>query len=420
MRRAEKLSRKLPGGKCEKMKEIKLGIIGLGQRGYLLLQDVLLPQKIAQVTAVCDAYQDRCEQAAALVEKSCGTRPAEYQDYRELLRDGNVNTVLIACAWEDHIPVAVAAMHAGKAVGMEVGGAYTIEQCWQLVDTYEQTRTPFMFLENCCFGQREMQVLYMKEQGVFGQIVHCTGGYQHDLREEICGGKQNRHYRLRNYLSRNCENYPTHELGPIARILDINHGNRMLTLTSTASCSAGLHAYIEQKYPDDELLRNAKFQQGDVVTTVIKCARGETIALTLDTSLPRFYCRNFSVHGTKGLYDENSDSIFLDTEEDRAKESHWIRHSACNAESYRAKYEHPVWKQYIEQGVQGSHSGMDWLEFQIFFDCLKEDKPMPIDVYDAASWMAITALSEQSIARGSAAVDIPDFTRGKWEYESVR
>lgn len=105
---------------------------------------------------------------------------------------------------------------------------------------------------------------------------------------------------------------------------------------------------------------------------------------------------------------------FLDGGEDMAFDFTWRKKKAGNAESYTEKYEHPVWKQYIEEGVQGTHDGMDWLEFQIFFDCLKHKKPMPVDVYDAATWMAVTALSEQSIATGSSPVAFPDFTRGKW------
>ena len=57
---------------------------------------------------------------------------------------------------------------------------------------------------------------------------------------------------------------------------------------------------------------------------------------------------------------------------------------------------------------------MDYLVFSEFIHCLKEGLPMPIDVYDMASWMSITALSEESIALGGQPVAIPDFTNGKW------
>ncbi len=395
------------------MENIKIGFIGLSSRGLWLLKDAILPQG-EKVTAVCDLYEDRCKEACEAVVEVLGEAPNMYTDYKDLINDDNVNVIVIATAWESHIDIAVAAMNAGKPVAMEVGGAYSIKQCFNLVETYERTKTPFMFLENCCFGRRELMVLNMKEQGVLGEIVHASGGYHHDLRNEIAYGIENRHYRLRNYLNRNCENYPTHELGPIARILNINKGNRMLTLTSMASKAAGLRDYIAQNKPDDEFLNNAKFAQGDIITTTIKCANGETIVLTLDTTLPRFYSRGFTIRGTKGMYEEASDSIFLDTPEDIAKDWEWLKTSVGNAEKYEAQYEHPIWKQFLEEGVQGGHDGMDWLEFKAFFKALKEDAPMPIDVYDAASWMCISVLSEESIARGGAPVDIPDFTNGKW------
>ena len=395
------------------MKEIKVGFAGLGCRGYSLLKDIILPQKIS-VVAICDEYEDRVARASDAVAEAGQARPAEYTDYRQMLADGKLNTLVIATAWESHTEIAVAAMEAGIAVALEVGGAYTVDQCFLLVDTYEKTGTPFMFLENCCFGRREMMVMNMVEKGLFGEIVHCSGCYGHDLRDEISYGIQNRHYRFRNYLLRNAENYPTHELGPIAKVLKINRGNRMLQLCSMASKSAGLESFIKRNCPDDEFLNSCIFAQGDVVTTIIKCAKGETIVLTLDTTLPRYYSRGFTVRGTEGMYEEATDSVFLDRPEDKKFDFNWRGKGAGNASIYEETYDHPLWKLYLSEGVKGTHDGMDWLEFKTFFDALRNGRPMPIDVYDAASWMAISALSEISIAQGGATIEIPDFTRGKW------
>lgn len=400
------------------MENIKIGWIGLGQRGQSLLKDVILPQK-ETVTAVCDIYDDRCEWGAKTVEDACGVRPAVYKDYRDLIADENVNVVIIASAWETHTDIAVAAMNAGKAVGMEVGGAYSLEQCYLLTQTYEKTKTPFMFLENCCYGRREMMTLNMAEHGFFGELVHCEGCYAHDLRKEVAFGKEDRHYRLRNYLTRNCENYPTHDLGPIAKVLKINHGNKLVSLASFASKSAGLRDYIKANKPADDVLQNAKFAQGDIITTVLKCANGETIILKLDTTLPRFYSRGYTIRGTKAMYEEQTDSVFTDTTEDMKHDSDWRKVSVGNAEKYQDEWDHPVWKKYIEDGVQGGHDGMDWLEFKFFFNALRNDEPMPIDVYDAATWMAVTVLSEMSIAQGGAVMSIPDFTNGKWHMNVV-
>ncbi len=395
------------------MRKIKTGVIGLGCRGKSLICDVIMHLNNAQITAVCDLYEDRVNEMCEYIGKECGTKPLGTTNYREVLKSEEVEAVIISTAWEAHTEIALAAMENGKAVGVEVGGVYSVEQCWQLVNTYERLQVPFMFLENCCFGKREMMALNMSRMGVFGDIVYCKGGYHHDLRHEIAFGRENRHYRLENYIHRNCDNYPTHELGPIAKLLRINDGNRMVSLTSSASCAKGMHEYISEKKSDDERLMNTEFKQGDIIVTNIQCAGGELITLTLDTTLPRYYSRDFTVRGTKGMYEEATDSIFLDNGEDEKFDMKW-KERRDNALEYEEKYMHPLWKKYIEDGVRGTHDGMDWLMLKSFFDCLINKEPMPVDVYDAAAWMCISTLSEFSVSCGGMPVEIPDFTNGKW------
>jgi hypothetical protein len=370
------------------------------------MADCILPRKEVKVAAVCDLYEDRRREAAAIIEKAGQPRPFTTGDYRAVIDLAGLDAVLISSGWTPHVEIACAAMKAGLYTAVEVAGAFSIDDCWRLVHTYEETGAQCMFLENCCFGRYELMVLNMVRQGLFGEIVHCAGGYRHDLRAELAGSPKNRHYRLDEYIRRNCENYPTHELGPIAEVLDINRGNRMLKLNSIASKAAGL------RIPDHTGRDTVRIAQGDIVTTVITCARGETIVLTLDTTLPRSYSRGFEVRGTEGMFFEDNRSIFLDSEH-RSFEFNgkglW-----GNADSYFEKYEHPLWKQYIKEGVQGGHDGMDWLEFSAFFKAVREGSPVPIDVYDMASWMSITPLSEDSVAMGGMPVPIPDFTNGKW------
>ncbi len=396
------------------MKNLKIGHIGLGSRGSGLLKTMLLVPDI-EITAVCDVYQDRAEQGAAKILELTGKKPKICLDYHEILQDPEIEAVVIASAWESHVEIAVTALEAHKYVGMEVGGAYSVEDCWKLVRASERTGTPCMLLENCCYGKYELMVLNMVKSGVLGEIVHCAGGYHHDLRDEITFGRENRHYRLRNYLNRNCENYPTHELGPIAKVLDINRGNRMVSLVSMSSKAAGLHDYIKQNDKADKALLKQEFMQGDIVTTVIRCAHGQTITLTLDTTLPRPYSRGFTVRGTKGMYQEDNQSVFLD---EMGSELHFKwQEQWGNADQYLKKYQHPIWTQYLEEGVKEGHDGMDYLVLSAFFESVRNRTQTPIDVYDAASWMCISALSEDSIACGGAPVSIPDFTNGKWLLE---
>lgn len=396
------------------MEKIKAGIIGYGQRSVGMMRLLFqMPEKV-DIVAVCDLYPDRVEDAKKAVKDALGYDCYGTTDVYELIDHPEVNTVYIFASWEAHIPLSIYAMKAGKAVACEVAGAYSIEQCWDLVKTYEETKTPIMMLENCCYGKRELMCLNMAQQGFFGQIVHMDGAYCHDLRGEISDGNIIRHYRLRNYINRNCENYPTHEIGPIARVLGINHGNRFLSVSSFSSKAAGLEQYIKdrpEKYPD---LQEQRFSQGDVVTTVLTCAGGQTVRLTLETTVPRFYTRQFSVHGTKGSYFEDNDSIFEDGNEAHLKDELRWKPQWGNAEQYEEKYLHPLWVEYIATGIKRGHGGIDWLVLTDFADSLLAGKPMPIDVYDMATWMAITALSEQSIAQGGAPVAFPDFTNGNW------
>lgn len=389
------------------MKKVRMGVIGLGNRGYALIGTVLSCEE-AEVTAVCDVYADRIERAAEKVKKLRGNEVKKYSDYRELLKSDEVDAVLVASGWENHVEASVTAMKCGKAVAMEVGGSYSIEDCYCLVNTYRETGTPFMFMENCCFDKFELLTTSLVRAGKLGEIVHCHGAYAHDLRDEVTGGNVNRHYRLNNYLKRNCENYPTHELGPIAKILNINRGNRMVSLVSVASKSAGLKEYVKNKKPDPSL-EGKDFAQGDIVSTVIKCAGGETITLTLDTTLPRYYSREFTVRGTKGLAWQEADMVIIENECD----THAYKENCGSAAKY-AEYLPPVWKNITEEQLELGHGGMDYLEFKAFFKALLNGEEMPIDVYDAAALMCITALSEKSIALGGMPQSIPDFTEGKW------
>ncbi len=395
------------------MKKIKIGCIGAGKRGSYMMRAILKYCENVEICAVCDLYEDRTEEAAKNVEEKTDKRPFSTLNADEIIELDDIEAVLIFSSWESHIDLAIKAMKHGKYVGVEVGGAYSLNDCFRLVQTYEETKVPCMLLENCCFGKTELTVLNMVRQGLFGEIVHCSGGYCHELREEIVGGIQDRHYRLRNYKSRNCENYPTHELGPIANVLNINRGNRMMMLSSFASKSISLEEYVKKnadKYPE---LEGMHFNQGDIVTTVITCADGSTITLTLDTTLPRAYSRGFTVRGTRGAYFEDNDSVFIDGEEHNKCHFSW-KTQWGNAEEYRKKYNHPLWEKYGDKAREAGHDGMDYMVLKSFFESVEKKEIPPIDVYDMAAWMSITALSEESILKGGAPVAIPDFTNGKW------
>lgn len=394
------------------MKEtVRIGYIGCGRRGIGVLKGALVvDMPDVEIAALCDIHADRMEKAAAILAENGRPLPYMTTDYREILADEAIDGVIIMTGWQSHIRLIKDCLIAGKPVGVEVGCTYDIRDCYELIDLYERTGTPLMMLENCCYTRREMVALHMERQGLLGEIVHCAGGYHHNLTEcELFLDIDNpvRHYRLENYATHNCEQYPTHSLGPIAKLLHVNRGNRLLRLSSFASKSRGLAAYTAAHFPADSEFNRTEYVQGDIITTVITCAGGETVVLTLDTTLPRsHYSRNFTVRGTKGMISEENRVVYLAGMPDKTGE---------NEEEMFGRYDHPLYKAHPALAEKPGHTAADWFVCRAFIESVKAGSDTPIDAYDTVTWMAIAALSEESIRKGGAPVDIPDFTGGKWQ-----
>lgn len=386
------------------MKTIRMGVIGLGGRGSWWLGELLKMDDV-QVNAVCDIHEDRMEKGREMCREKYGREVYGSVKAHDVVIRDDLDAVLITTYWNDHVKIAIDAMRHGKYAAFEVGPAQSIQQCWDLVHTYEETGVPCMLMENCCYNREEMTILNMIKKGLFGEVLHCQGGYQHDLRT-VAGGMATDHERTWHHLHRNAEVYPTHELGPIMTYLDINHGNRLLALNSMATKSRGLQKYVKEHFPADHPLQGVPFKLGDIVTTTIRCANGETIVLTHDTSNPRPYSRGGRVQGTCGIWMEDLHALCI---EGRTEGEKWDP-----MENYWNEFEHPLWKKTHAAEFTGGHGGMDWLVMRAFLEAVRKGIQTPIDVYDSATLMSISILSEESIATGSAPVAIPDFTNGMW------
>lgn len=390
---------------------VKLAVIGLGQRGISNIKTLFSIPDV-EIVSVCDVYEDRVGDALKLLEEH-GQSAKGFKDYKEALNVAGLDAAMIFSGWQNHSEVAEYAMEKGITVASEVGGEYSLERCFELVRTQEKTGTPYMFLENCCFGEEELLATAMVRRGKLGKISFCAGAYTHDLREEVSYGIKNRHYRFENYRHRNCDNYPTHDLGPIAKLLNINRGNRIVSLTSMSSAANGLAAYIAGRDDADDTMKNAKFLQGDVVETLLTCANGELVRLHLDTTLPTSYTRDFTVRGTKGSYYQATNSFYFEGDKEEWTPWKGAQNVLNNAEQYR-EFMPKIWKNVTPEEREKGHGGMDYFCFLSFIDALKSHREMPIDIYDAATWMAVSALSESSILKGGEAQLMPDFTHGGW------
>jgi predicted dehydrogenase len=399
-------------------KPVRIGIVGVGSRGTGLLKTLLnLPG--VEVPAICDINEEHLRNAQAIVEQKSGVRPEGYsrgpEDYLRLVARDDLHAVITATPWELHAPVAIAAMRAGKYAATEVPAALTIEECWDLVHTSEQTGMPCMMLENDCFGRGALMALNLVERGVLGEVVHCEGGYDHDIRGGLLrNGVLS--WRGMHALKRNANLYPTHPIGPIAWWTGINRGDRFTYLTSMSSKSRGLNRYAEKHYGPDNVNANRKFANGDVNTSLLMTEKGVTITLNHDTQLPRPYSDSGDtriplmvqrLQGTEGIFFGSMEKIYIDG---RSPLHKWE-----DAGPYYEQYEHFLWKALGDAARNSDHGGEDYIEMHQFVRAVREKLPTPIDVYDAATWSVIIPLTEQSVASKSAAVDFPDFTGGKWK-----
>ena len=394
------------------MDKVKIIFVGLGGRGRGLL-GLLCQMNDVEVVAVCDLLPERVEKGVEIVEKQQGHTPAASLDYKELFRTVKADAVITPSSWQNHAEICIAAMKAGMYAATEVGGATSIEQCWELVRTSRETGMPCMMLENCCYGEFELAIFNLVRKGFFGELVHAEGGYRHDLRAEVALGHERHHYRLDNYKRRNGDVYPTHALGPIAKTLDINRGNRMVSLVSVASKARGVNRWILDNRGEEFENAREPFALGDVVTTIITCANGETITLTHDTTLPRPYSRNYIIQGTKGIASEDA-NFSISIEGLTPQNDSWDPNEWRPMKEYYETHGHPLWKTFRDTGVKSGHGGMDYLVLRAFIEAVRDKTDTPIDVYDTAAWMAITPLSEDSVACGGKPIAIPDFTEGRW------
>ncbi|MES2465090.1 MAG: Gfo/Idh/MocA family oxidoreductase [Armatimonadota bacterium] len=388
---------------------VRVGFAGTGGRANGLLHN-LLGVDGTQVVAVQDLTQERTARAIERIEKAGQPAPAVYHGeagFDQLCAHDDIDLLYIATPWDLHVPMAVAAMESGKAVAVEVPAATTLEGCWQLVETSERTRQHCVLLENCCYGQSEMLVLNLVRAGVFGDLTHAECAYIHDLRSILLADHGEGLWRRQPHIDRDGNLYPTHGLGPVAQYLGIHSGDRFDYLVSVSSRERALTEYRDRTLASDDPRRAESYRCGDMNTSIIKTVRGRTIVLQHDVVSPRPYDRLNSISGTLGAFQDYPPRIYIDGKGG---------HDWQSIDDYKAEYEHPLWKQLGEIAREkGGHGGMDFLLNYRLIQCFHEGLPPDINVYDTAAWCAPSPLSELSVARGSAPVSFPDFTRGHWE-----
>lgn len=404
--------------------KVRLAFIGVGLRGASHVA-LACNRADVEIVALSDINAQMMDRTKSIITKAGRPMPKIIlggpDEYKKVFEIKDLDGVIISTPWEWHCPMIVDAIAAGiKYVGTEVMLGITLEDHWKVVRAAEAAGAHVMMLENVCYRRDVMAVMNMARQNLFGELVHLQGGYQHNLRpvlfsedkdsgEHIFGEKafSEAQWRTAHSVHRNGDLYPTHGIGPCAMMVDINRGNRFISLSSFDSKARGLHKYLVDKNGEKGAGTDVRFKCGDMITTNIKCANGETILLQHDTFVSRPYSLGFRVQGTEGLWMDVSNTIYVDGVSPNF--DRWDK-----ADEWLKKYDHPLWKRYGNDSKGAGHGGMDFFVIHAFVEAIKRAAPTPMDVYDAAAWSAITPLSETSIELGNQTVEFPDFTSGQW------
>ena len=364
---------------CHDMeKKLRIGLIGLGQRGMATLRRYSVIDD-AEITAIADLSAACTERALVTLRQQGHNNVSVYQGeskWREMCVDENVDLIYICTDWASHARMAIHAMKQGKNVAIEVPAAMTVDECWALVETTEETGRFCTMLENCCYDTFHLGIMEMKRKGMFGEICHCEGAYIHDLRSD--NGWVS--YTVADHAG---NPYPTHGLGPACQLLDIHHGDRLESLISMSA-------------------------PNKVNNTLIKTALGKTILIQFDERTPRPYSRLQTLCGVKGFAQKYPiPTIQIDGQ---------TTLTGIEAEAYVHNQHNDDTRALVSRGKElGVENLMNYIMDYRLVRNLRNNKKPDITIYDAALWSCITELSAQSVLSGNKPVEIPDFTRGQWK-----
>ena len=404
------------------MKTIRVGLVGLGVRGGMAMDRLPIIPGV-EVAAFCEIRQHLVDKYQAALEKRSLPRAREFvglEAWRDLCAWDGIDVVYICSPWHLHVPIALAAMEGGKHALVEVPAAFTVDECWSLVETAERTGRYCMQLENCCYGEIEMLALNLAREGNLGDVIHGEGAYLHDLRSYNYNSPEDDaewHYRDYWRLKWNAEHkgnqYCTHGLGPICQAMGVNRGDRLCRVVSMETAARGFAEYAAAKVPSGDWRRDLQIAMGDMNTTLVQTEKGRTIMIQHGIASPRPYSRLNTYVGTRGILTDYPYRVAWEEEVGKGAHRYFDDERAAKI---RADFMHPQWKYAGKLAVEvGGHDGMDLIMDLRWAYCLQNGLPLDFDVYDLASWCCLGELTERSVREGSAPQAIPDFTRGRWQ-----
>jgi len=403
---------------CPPIPLVRIALVGVGFRGSeAVLRLIHVPG--AQIVAFCDMLEERTKFANQVLVSAGQPKAKEFfgkDGWKQAVALPEVDLVYVATDWKNHANIGKQAMLNGKHAAIEVPGASTMADLWDLVNTAEKTQRHCMMLENCVYGSFELTTLNMVQQGLFGEILHADGGYIHSLDSAWFRFWNN--WRLDYNADHRGDLYPTHGLGPLCLALNIHRGDKMDYLVSVDTKVVGIPEYIKEQTGKE--LKN--FKNADHTTTMIRTRQGKTIQIQHNVANPRPYTRMYQLTGTRGYAMQFPvEAYALDSA--AVNTAYYVTNERVNPHQFVTDemkaalvqtYKHPILRELEDSAKKYSNTPLDYIMDYRLIYCLQKGLPLDMDVYDLAEWSCLVPLSELSLENNSAPVEIPDFTRGAW------
>jgi hypothetical protein len=405
----------MSGYVAPKIEKVRIGIIGLGNRGPSHLETMRRIEGV-EIRGLCDLRPSRVRAANKRLEGTIH-RPTLYSgnadEWMKLCEQEDIDLVIVTTPYYMHANMAVYAMDHGKHAASEVPAAATLEECWKLVETAERTRKHCMMLENYAYGFFQLLTLNMARRGFFGEVVHGDCAYNTSkMGNNFSKSMYWDMWWLRRYAAHRGNIYPTHGMGPICQIMNINRGDRFDYLVSMEGNDFMMQAKARELAAKDDFFQPfaEKTYRGNMNTTIIRTVKGRTIMVQHDATSPRGpHTMIHGITGTKGMALEYPYPPRISKDLNG-----WVSQKEYSA---LVKEFTPAILTRMGDLTKkfGGHGGGDILECWHLIDCLRNGLPLDQDVYDAAAWSSVVPLSEWSVLNRSNSIDVPDFTAGAWQ-----
>lgn len=150
------------------MKQLRLGIIGLGRAGYgMHLEELKGKEDMFKVEAVCDVEADRTEN----MKERYGARA--FSRVEDIVADPDIDIIDIATRSCDHFKHAMTALNAGKTIFLEKPICLNYEEAKKLFDYAGKVGNNNIFIRhNRRFEAKFMQVQKIIDSGILGNVYY--------------------------------------------------------------------------------------------------------------------------------------------------------------------------------------------------------------------------------------------------------